>query len=254
MTITVTADSIETGTTGTRATTYWTQTTMGVAMMGELPSACRQSGGATPTRLVQIILQSMGGLEEVHDWRWRRASGTISLTSAAATYRISNNYAAFGKLLNTRLIETSNYGEIEITTDVERFRACQQDWYSQTGQPELGVLEVDAAMTEHGMLLRVCPTPNGTYAYSFDYLKVPAAYGLTDAPAWPPWMFRLWYLDCKWQALYAYDRKSDGWQAAKGLFESELKRAKEQLDEPEQSQMLRIGDSNGDYAAFASSA
>ena len=252
MGLTITADSAVSST-GSRATKYWTRTTLATELMGELPSSCRQSGGAAPTRLVNIVLQSMGDLEETHDWRWRRASGTASLTSAAATFRISNSYTDFGKLLNTVLIETSGYGTIKMTQDVERFRLHQLEWLDRTGQPELGILEVDTALSEHGMLLRVSPTPNGTYAYSCDYLKTPAAYSTTDIPRWPPFMFRLWHLDCTWRGLYALDRKAGTWKDAKGLFEAELEKATTQNDEPEQSQLPRIHDGYGDAAAFASS-
>jgi len=227
---------------------------MGTALMGELPSSCRESGGATPTRLVNIVLQSMGDVEEAYDWRWRRATGTVALTSAGDTFRLTNTYQDFGKILNTILIETDGYGELEVTNDVERFRAAQREWHDSSGQPELAILERDTTFTTvFGYQLRVSPTPDGSYNYSVDYLKVPAVYGLTDTPLWPPWMFRLWWLDAKWQALYAFDRKSGDWQAAKALYEAEIKRAREQLDEPEQSQLPRIHDGYGDAAAFTSS-
>jgi hypothetical protein len=248
--------TVSTGTqasaTGTRTAVYYTRTTMAEQLMGELPSSCRESGGTVPTRLSRIILGRMGALETRRDWRWRKANGTVSLVANDASFRMNNSYADFGKLLNQHLIETSDHGAIRITQNVDEFRAHQRLWNGQTGEPELGMFEPDTALSEHGVLLRLSPTSNGTYAYTFDYIKLVATYGATDVPKWPTWMFELWYGDCLWRALLAFDRAGGDWKDAKVLFEAELKQA-ELNDEPEQTQLMRISDGYGDAAAFSSS-
>ena len=251
--LTITADSAATGATGTRNTPYWTRTSLATHFMGVVPSNARGTGGTIPQRLIDIVQESMSNVEKRHKWRWRAGNGTITTTVGTATWRLSSTTPDFGKFLSEYLIDTADQGTVRVTTDKDEFRARQVEWQTNTGEPELAILEPDTALSEFGWLLRFVPTPSAVRNYRFDYEKTMAALAVGSVPTWPDFMFELWRLDCRWQVTYEFDKIKGDWKGERQLFLDEFARAVLELDNPEESQLVRIHDANGDAAAWASS-
>ena len=241
-----------TGGAGTRNAAYWTRTTLAQQLMVEIPACGRGPNGAVPTALSQIVLQSIGDVETRKKWRWRAGNGTFDTVAASATYRLTNNYSDFGKLLSEVLTETSGNGTITVTADVDDFRGQQYRYLTASSDPVLAVLEPDTALSEFGWQFRFVPTPSAARTYRFDYKRTMATLGLTDVPTWPAWMNWLWYLGAKWQSIYTFDRTRGDWAGPRKLYLDEVDKAFSEQNNPEESQLVRICDGYGDYAAFAS--
>lgn len=226
----------------------WTPDTLEAQLMGELVGDRNATGGAVPTRLANIVQSAYERIWSGHDWNFRRVSATLSLAVTENTFALP---AAFDKLDARWLDENNRRGRVAFTTDLAVFQQAQHQYGSTTGVPALAIVLPTVTEGLYRWQVHLTPTANGTYTYTYWYLRHPPAVAGAAVPLWPASFSALWHDLALARAQRAF-RRDDTWKESFAAFRDALAQAISVNDEQLVSDTAAIPDATGDLANLPS--
>lgn len=224
----------------------WTRTTLATQILGELNQDRNATGGTVPTRLANIIYASYKRIWVAHPWPHRQRRAELVLTASTATVDFP---AAFEKLDQKWLEETSNYRRLRFTNDPQRFEHWRQLRSGAEGEPFVALIESNESGAWRA---RLAPTPKSARTYVYYYMCIAPTVEVAASPKWPEMPFDdLWHDFSLARCMRQLDRDSN-WQEPYMAYKVGLRDAKEENAETMVSDTPTINDGYGDMQALTS--
>ena len=182
----------------------------------------------------------------MYPWRFRKTRDATTVVTVADTATVALP-SDFEKMDDRWMEDESDNGEFVITQDVEEFEALRRANDSDTGVPQLALIEPDGS---GAWQLRFTPTPDAAYTYTIVYLKMVDPLASTGTPAWPNTFHRGWHALSRLEAHRRFGSE-DGERKAKDEFKdwyaTAIAENDKQLTRPQRIERDAYNDFTFDY-------
>jgi len=220
----------------------WTVSSLAANIRRELGSNPATIDNRTPDRIEDLIIECGIALWNAYDWRWRRKSATLSVTTSPMDLA-----ADFGGM-DWRGMKT-----VQSQFDLWFAHDDQDGYYEEgaTGTPRLAYLQLKASTANTWQAVFV-PSPDATYSFPYWYLAVDpwTAGTIVDhatAPLWPTPFHRGWHMLALCESQRRFEKDSKLWNATKDEYMDWLRVMTTECDNSVRGKPGRIVDGYNDF-------
>ena len=212
----------------------YTVDTLAAQIRGELDMDADAAGGTVPARLENLVRESGISLWNLHDWQFRRKSGTLTCADAGEAVAVP---ADFSELEQHWLRDTGSQTPLQFYTDPRAYQLAKDEYDNDdTGRPIAVMIVTDTAQTHFDQQFVWFPVSDQEYTFSYWYVthdpwSVNADLLADDAiPVWPSTFHEGWHLYALARSQRSF-RADDAWKETWAAFQGWARQQVRENDE-----------------------